>query len=60
MIFARKGSDTLSARGANDLMCGGNDRLTGGNGAEHFGGGSGTDTAPDFNAAQGDTMGGIP
>jgi Ca2+-binding RTX toxin-like protein len=47
MIFARKGSDTVSAQGANDLMCGGNgnDRLTGGLGADRFGGGSGTDTA---------------
>jgi Ca2+-binding RTX toxin-like protein len=60
MIFARKGSDTVSAQGANDLMCGGNDRLTGGLGADRFGGGSGTDTATDFDAGQGDTKAGIP
>jgi Ca2+-binding RTX toxin-like protein len=57
MIFARKGRDTLSAQGANDLMCGGNDMLTGGVGADRFGRGSGTDTATDFNAYQGDTTG---
>jgi Ca2+-binding RTX toxin-like protein len=62
MIFARKGSDTVSAQGANDLMCGGNgnDRLTGGLGADRFGGGSGTDTATDFDPSQGDTKAGIP
>lgn len=56
MLFGMGGNDALRGLGASDLLCGGtgNDSLTGGLGGDFFSGGPGTDTATDFNAAQGD------
>jgi len=61
LLLAQNGSDTLSGRDGSDVLCGsnGNDRLTGGE-ADSFDGGSGTDTATDLSAGEGDSRTNIP
>jgi hypothetical protein len=61
ILLGQNGDDTLSGLGGMDLLCSarGNDRLTGGALADHFGGGSGTDTATDFTAGV-DTKSSVP
>ncbi len=56
------GNDTLSGGTGADTLHGraGNDTLTGGDGGDRFVGGLGTDTATDYNQAQGDTRVTIP
>ena len=56
------GNDTLIGGNGNDILDGGegNDTLTGGVGADFLLGGPGTDSAPDFNAGEGDSQFGIP
>jgi hypothetical protein len=56
------GNDTLTGGNGNDILDGGdgNDTLISGLGADFLLGGAGTDSAPDFNAGQGDTQTGIP
>ena len=54
-VCAIGGADTVSGEGGNDRLYGG-----GGDGADRFIGGGGTDTATDYNSAQGDTRTTIP
>ncbi len=56
------GNDTMSGGTGADTLHGraGNDTLTGGDGGDRFVGGQGTDTATDYNQAEGDTRVTIP
>lgn len=55
-INGRGGNDTICALGSDDRLEGaaGNDTMYGGSGGDRFKGGAGTDSAPDFNPAEGD------
>jgi hypothetical protein len=57
-INGRVGNDTICALEGNDRIegAGGNDTLYGGPGADRFKGGAGIDSAPDFNAGEGDSQ----
>jgi Ca2+-binding RTX toxin-like protein len=62
LVCGGNGDDTLDGGADSDTLDGanGNDRLTGGAAADIFGGGAGTDTATDYNPAEGDTSNSIP
>lgn len=61
-LIGETGNDSLVGGDGQDTLQGrkGNDTLSGGAQADRFNGGPGTDTATDFNRAEGDTRVNVP